>query len=117
MEETRVVGHATVKLKELSLQPCEAKTVRKMNTLQRKTSNRDIFSAARKSDSHQQQCGGTSPGDSQELQQPTVQVCPAQKGVPQPSGGYNKEREELGTMPKPQNDVREQIVTGAAVEV
>ncbi|XP_038033294.1 fibrocystin isoform X3 [Anas platyrhynchos] len=117
MEETRVVGHATVKLKELSLQPCEAKTVRKMNTLQRKTSNRDIFSAARKSDSHQQQCGGMSPGDSQELQQPTVQVCPAQKGVPQPSGGYNKEREELDTMPKPQNDVREQIVTGAAVEV
>uniref|UniRef100_A0A8B9QVR9 Uncharacterized protein n=1 Tax=Anas platyrhynchos TaxID=8839 RepID=A0A8B9QVR9_ANAPL len=117
MEETRVVGHATVKLKELSLQPCEAKTVRKMNTLQRKTSNRDIFSAARKSDSHQQQCGGMSPGDSQELQQPIVQVCPAQKDVPQPSGGYNKEREELDTMPKPQNDVREQIVTGAVVEV
>uniref|UniRef100_A0A8B9BGR9 PKHD1 ciliary IPT domain containing fibrocystin/polyductin n=1 Tax=Anser brachyrhynchus TaxID=132585 RepID=A0A8B9BGR9_9AVES len=117
MEETRAVGHAAVELKEMSLQPYEAKTVRKMNTLQRKTSNRDIFSAARKSDSHQQQCRGTSLGDSQELQQPTVQVCPAQKDVPQPSGGYNEEREGLDTMPKPQNDVREQIVTEAAAEV
>ncbi|XP_035178129.1 fibrocystin isoform X2 [Oxyura jamaicensis] len=115
MEETRADGHATVQLKELSLQPCEAKTVRKTNGLQRTTSNRDIFSAAKNSVSHQHQCGGMSPGDSQEPQQPTVQVCHAQKHVPQPSGGYNKEREELDMMPKNGNDIREQIVTGAAV--
>ncbi|NXI68982.1 PKHD1 protein, partial [Anseranas semipalmata] len=116
MEETGAVGHATIRLKELSLQPCEAKSVRKVNTLQRKTSNRDIFSSARKSDSHQHQSGGTSPGDSLELQQPTILGCPAQKDVPRPSAGCNEERERLDTMPKPQNDVREQIVMGTTAE-
>ncbi|NXL83094.1 PKHD1 protein, partial [Alectura lathami] len=116
MEETGAVGHAAGQLKELSLQPCEAKLVRKMNTLQRKTSNRDIFSSARKTDGHQRQCEGTSPGDSLELQQASVLGYSTQKDIPQPSAGYNKDREGLNMMPRPQNEVREEIAVGEAAE-
>ncbi|KAK1207578.1 PKHD1 protein, partial [Pygoscelis papua] len=113
MEGTGAVGHATGRLEELNLQPCEAKSVRKMSTIQRKTGNRDTFSSAWDSDSHQQPCEGTS-GDSLELQHPTVLRCSSQKDVPQPSAGYNEEREKSERMPKPQNDVGEHAAVVAA---
>ncbi|KAF1608346.1 Fibrocystin, partial [Eudyptes chrysolophus] len=113
MEGTGAVGHATGRLEELNLQPCEAKSVRKMSTVQRKTGNRDTFSSAWDSDSHQQPCEGTS-GDSLELQHPTVPRCSGQKDVPQPSAGYNKEREKSERMPNPQNDVGEPAAVVAA---
>ncbi|NXC48112.1 PKHD1 protein, partial [Penelope pileata] len=115
-EEIGAVRHAIGQPKEISLQPCEAKSVRKMNTLQRKTSNRDIFSSGSKSDNHQQQCGGTSPEDCLELQQASVLGCSAQKDGPQASAGCKKEREDMDMMCKPQSDVREQIPTGVAAE-
>ncbi|XP_059687939.1 fibrocystin [Gavia stellata] len=114
LEGTGVVGHAAGQLEELNLQPCEAKSVRKMSTVQRKTRNRDTFSSARNSDSHQQPHEETSPGDSLELQQPTVPRCSSQKDVPQPSAGYNKEREKSERMPKPQNEVGEHVAVVAA---
>ncbi|KAM6272624.1 fibrocystin isoform 3-T4 [Spheniscus humboldti] len=113
MEGTGAVGHATGRLEELNLQPCEAKSVRKMSTVQRKTGNRDTFSSAWDSDSHQQPREGTS-GDSLELQHPTVLRRSSQKDVPQPSAGYNKEREKSERMPKPQNDVGEHAAVVAA---
>ncbi|KAF1633273.1 Fibrocystin, partial [Eudyptes filholi] len=113
MEGTGAVGHATGRLEELNLQPCEAKSVRKMSTVQRKTGNRDTFSSAWDSDSHQQPREGTS-GDSLELQHPTVPKCSGQKDVPQPSAGYNKEREKSERMPNPQNDVGEPAAVVAA---
>ncbi|KAF1588746.1 Fibrocystin, partial [Eudyptes moseleyi] len=113
MEGTGAVGHATGRLEELNLQPCEAKSVRKMSTVQRKTGNRDTFSSAWDSDSHQQPREGTS-GDSLELQHPTVPRCSGQKDVPQPSAGYNKEREKSERMPNPQNDVGEPAAVVAA---
>lgn len=113
MEGTGAVGHATGQLEELNLQPCEAKSVRKMSTVQRKTGNRDTFSSAWDSDSHQQPREGIS-GDSLELQHPTVPRCSSQKDVPQPSAGYNKEKEKSERMPKPQNDVGEHAAVVAA---
>ncbi|KAF1512602.1 Fibrocystin, partial [Eudyptula albosignata] len=113
MEGTGAVGHATGRLEELNLQPCEAKSVRKMSTVQRKTGNRDTFSSAWDSDSHQQPREGIS-GDSLELQHPTVPRCSSQKDVPQPSAGYNKEKEKSERMPKPQNDVGEHAAVVAA---
>ncbi|NXW41207.1 PKHD1 protein, partial [Nyctiprogne leucopyga] len=108
MEGTEAVGLATGQLEELNLQPCEAESVRKTSAVQRNTGNKDILSSARISDSHQQLCGGTSPGDSLELQQPTVAECSSQKDVPQPSAGY-EEREKSKRMPKPQNDVGQHV--------
>ncbi|NXG59728.1 PKHD1 protein, partial [Hemiprocne comata] len=91
MEGTRAVGHTTREPEELNLQPCEAKSVIKMSTVQCKTGNRDTFASARNSDSHQQPCEGTS-GDSLELQQRAVLRCSSQKDVPQTSTGYDEER-------------------------
>ncbi|XP_019330099.1 PREDICTED: fibrocystin [Aptenodytes forsteri] len=113
MEGTGAVGRATGRLEELNLQPCEAKSVRKMSTVQRKTGNRDTFSSAWDSDSHQQPREGTS-GDSLELQHPTVPRCSSQKDGPQPSPGYNKGRETSERMPKPQNDVGKHAAVVAA---
>ncbi|XP_075606537.1 fibrocystin isoform X7 [Balearica regulorum gibbericeps] len=113
MEGTGAVGHATGQLEGLNLQLCEAKSVRKMSTVRCKTGNRDTFSSARNSDSHQQLHGGTTPGDSLELQQPTVPRCSSQKDVSQPSAGY-KERQKSKRMPKPQNDVGEHVAVVAA---
>ncbi|XP_076188719.1 fibrocystin isoform X2 [Aptenodytes patagonicus] len=113
MEGTGAVGRATGRLEELNLQPCEAKSVRKMSTVQRKTGNRDTFSSAWDSDGHQQPREGTS-GDSLELQHPTVPRCSSQKDGPQPSPGYNKGRETSERMPKPQNDVGKHAAVVAA---
>ena len=112
-EATGAVAHATGQLEELNLQPCEAESVRKMSTVQHKTGDRDTFSSARKSVSHQQLRGGTS-SDSLELQQPTVRGCSSQKHIPQPSAGYNKERGKSERMPKHQNDVGEHVAVVAA---
>ncbi|XP_014793785.1 PREDICTED: fibrocystin-like, partial [Calidris pugnax] len=112
MEGNGAMGHATGQLEDLNLQPCEAKSVRKMNTVQRKTGDRDTFSSAGKS--HQQVHRVTSPGDSLELQQPTVPGCSRQKDVPKPSAGYKKEREKTERMPKPQNDLGEHVAVVAA---
>ena len=113
-EATGAVAHATGQLEELNLEPCEAKSVRKMSTVQHKTGDRDTFSSARKRDSHQQLHGGTSPSDSLELQQPTVRGCSSQKDIPQPSADYNKERGKSERMPKHQNDVGEHVAVVAA---
>lgn len=104
MEGTGPVGRATGQPEELNLQPRETKVVRKMGT----------FSSGRNSDSHQQPSEGTSPGGSLELQQPAVPRHSNQKDVPQPSAGYNEEREKSKRMPKPQNDVGEHVVVVAA---
>ncbi|XP_029893831.1 fibrocystin [Aquila chrysaetos chrysaetos] len=114
MEAIGAVAHATGQLEELNPQPCEAKSGRKMSTDQCKTGDRDTFSSAGKSDSHQPLRGGTSPGDSLELQQLPVPGCSSQKDVTQPSPGYNKEREKSQRMPKHQNDVREHVAVVAA---
>ncbi|PKU34104.1 fibrocystin [Limosa lapponica baueri] len=114
MEGTGAMGHATGQLEALNLQPCETKSVRKMSTVQCKTGDRDTFSSARKSDSHQQVRRVTSPGDSLELQQPTVPGCSRQKDAPKPSAGYKKEREKIERMPKPQNDLGEHVAVVAA---
>ncbi|XP_054677399.1 fibrocystin isoform X8 [Grus americana] len=112
-EGTGAVGHATGQLEGLNLQLSEAKSTRKTSTVQCKTGNRDTFSSARNSDSHQQLHGGTTPGDSLELQQPTVSRSSSQKDVSQPSAGY-KERQKSKRMPKPQNDVGEHVAVVAA---
>ncbi|XP_027664450.2 fibrocystin isoform X1 [Falco cherrug] len=114
MEGTGAVGCAPGQLEELNLQPCEPKPVRKMSTVQRKTGDRDTLASARKSDSHQQLYGGTSPGDSLQLQQPAVPGCSSQKDAPQPSAGYKKEREMSERMPNHQNDVGEHVAVVAA---
>ncbi|NXE10748.1 PKHD1 protein, partial [Lophotis ruficrista] len=111
-EGTRAVDHATGKLEELNLQPRAVKSLRKRSTVQCNTG--DTLSSARNSDSHQQLRGGTSPGVSLELQQPTVPGCSSQKDVPQPSVGYNKEREKSERMPRPQNDIGEHVAVVAA---
>lgn len=103
MEGTGPVGHATEQPEELNLHPCETKVVRKMNT----------FSSGRNSDHHQQPTEGTSPGDSLELQQPTVARHSKQKDVPQPSAGYNDEREKTKKMPKAQNNVGDHVAVVA----
>ncbi|NXE82096.1 PKHD1 protein, partial [Cochlearius cochlearius] len=113
MEGTGAAGDVTGQLKELNLQPGEAKSVTKLSTVQQKTGNRDTFSSARKSDGHQQPCEGTS-FDSLELQQPNKPRCSRQKDVPQPSAGCNEEREKSKRMPKPQNDVGEHVAVVAA---
>ncbi|XP_062494516.1 fibrocystin isoform X2 [Pezoporus occidentalis] len=112
MEGTGAVGHATGQLKELNLQPCEAKPVTKMSTLQCKTVDKDTFSSARKSDSYQKLCGVKS-GDSLELPQ-TVLGCTSQKDVLQTSAGYSNKREMSERMPECQNDVREHVAVVAA---
>lgn len=114
MEGTGAKGHATGQLEELNLQPCEAKPVCKMSTAQHKTGDRDTFSSPRKSDSHQQLRRVTSPGDSLELQQPTVPGHSSHKDGPQPSTGYKKEGEKSEQMPKLQNDVGEHVAMVAA---
>nr|XP_009942694.1 PREDICTED: fibrocystin [Opisthocomus hoazin] len=114
VEETGAVAHASGQLEELNLQPCEAKAVRKTSIVQRKTGRRDTLSSARRSGSYQQLCRGTCPGDSLELQQPTVTGCSRQKDVPQPSAGYNEEREKSERMPIPQKDVRDHVAVVAA---
>ncbi|XP_074717461.1 fibrocystin [Strix uralensis] len=114
IEATGAVAHATGQLEELNLQPCEAKSMRKLSTVQCNTDNRDTFSSARKSDNHRQIHGGTCPGDSLELRQPTVLGCSSQENVPQLSTGYNKEREKSKRMAKPQNDVREHVAVVSA---
>ncbi|NXW03822.1 PKHD1 protein, partial [Fregetta grallaria] len=114
MEGTGAMGHATGQLEELNLQPCKAKSVRKMSIVQCKTGDIDTFSSARNSDSLQQPREGPSPGDSLELQQPKVPRCSSQKDVPQPSAGYTEEREKSERMPKPQNDVGEHVAVVAA---
>ncbi|NXC66321.1 PKHD1 protein, partial [Anhinga anhinga] len=114
MEGTGAVVRATGQREELNLQPCEAESVRKMSTVQHKRGNRDTFSSARKGDSHQQPHQEASPGDSLELQQPTVPRCSGQKDSPQPSAGYKEEREKSERMPKPQNDVGEHRAVVAA---
>lgn len=113
-----MVRHEMGQGKDLSPQPCEVTPVRKANTLQRKTSNRDIFSSARKGANHQQPFGGatTTPGNSMELQQASVPGCSAQKDVPQAPDGCNEERGNLDVMCSPQEEVREQIAVGAAAE-
>ncbi|XP_042688670.1 fibrocystin isoform X6 [Centrocercus urophasianus] len=116
VEETGAVRHEVGQGKELSPQLCEATPVRKANALQRKTSNRDIFSSARKGGNHQQPCGGTAPGGSVELQQASVLGCSAQKDVPQPPDGCNEERGNLDAVYSPQEEVREQIAMGTAAE-
>ncbi|XP_009887276.1 PREDICTED: fibrocystin [Charadrius vociferus] len=113
-EGTGAMGHATGQPEELNLQPYEAKSVRKMNTVQYKTGDRDPFSSARKSDSHQQLCRATFPDDSLELQQPTASGCSSQKDDLQPSAGYSKEREKTERIPKPQNDLGEHVAVIAA---
>ncbi|NWU65963.1 PKHD1 protein, partial [Pterocles burchelli] len=114
MERTGGVGHATGQLEDLNPQPCEAKSERKMSTVQHKTGDRDTFFSARKGDSHQQLHGGTSLGDPLELHQPTILGCSNQKDVPQPSAAYKKERDKSERMPRPQNDVSEHVVVVAA---
>ncbi|XP_063186731.1 fibrocystin isoform X2 [Chroicocephalus ridibundus] len=114
MEGTGAKGRATGQLEELNLQPCEAKPVCKMSTAQHKTGGRDTFSSPRKSDSHQQLRRVTSPGDSLELQQPTVPGHSSHKDGPQPSTGYKKEGEKSEQMPKLQNDVGEHVAMVAA---
>lgn len=116
VEETGAVRHEVGQGKELSPQLCEATPVRKANALQRKTSNRDIFSSARKGGNHQQPCGGTPPGGSVELQQASVLGGSAQKDVSQPPDGCNEERGNLDAVYSPQEEVREQIAMGAAAE-
>ncbi|XP_052546715.1 fibrocystin isoform X1 [Tympanuchus pallidicinctus] len=116
VEETGAVRHEVGQGKELSPQLCEATPVRKANALQRKTSNRDIFSSARKGGNHQQPCGGTAHGGSVELQQASVLGCSAQKDVPQPPDGCNEERGNLDAVYSPQEEVREQTAMGAAAE-
>ncbi|NWY49817.1 PKHD1 protein, partial [Chionis minor] len=113
MEGIEAMGHATGQLEDLNLQPCPTKSVRKMSTVRCKTGDRDTFSSARKNDSHQQLCRAC-PGDSLEPQQPTVPGCSGQKDLPQPSVGYNKERERTKRMPKPQKDVGEHVAVVAA---
>lgn len=113
MEAIGAVAHATGQLEELNPQPHEAKSGRKMSTVQCKTGDRDTFSSAGKSDSHQPLRGGTSPGDSLELQQLSDQGCSSQKDVTQPSPGY-EEKEKSQRMPKHQNDVREHVSVVAA---
>ncbi|KAM9563714.1 fibrocystin [Guaruba guarouba] len=112
MEGTGAVGHATGQFKELNLQPCEAKPVRKMSTVQCKTVDMDTFSSARKSDSHQQLCGVTS-SDSLELPQTAALGYSSQKDALHISAGY-KEREMSERMPECQNDVREHVTEVAA---
>ncbi|XP_061845579.1 fibrocystin [Colius striatus] len=113
-EGTEAVGHATGQLAELNLQTCEAKSVRMTSTVQCNKINRDTFPSAKNSDSHQQLPGGISLGNTLGLQQPTVLGSSIQKNNPQPSSGYNEEREKSGSMPKPQNDVGEQVAMVAA---
>ncbi|NXJ66569.1 PKHD1 protein, partial [Rostratula benghalensis] len=112
VEGTGAMGHVTGQLDELNLQPREAKSVIKTSTIQ--TGDRNSFSSARKSDSHQQLRRVTSPGDSLELQQPTVPGCSKQKDTPKPSGGFKKEREKIERVPKPQNDLGEHVAVVAA---
>lgn len=114
MEGTGAMGHATGQPEELNLQPCAAKSVRKMSTVQLKTGDRDLFSSARTSDSRQQLCRATFPDDSLELQQPTVSGCSSQKDGPQPSAGYHREREKTERIPQPQNDLGEHVAVIAA---
>lgn len=114
MEAIGAVAHATGQLEEMNPEPCEAKSGRKMTTVQGKTGDRDTCSSAGKSDSHQPLRGGTSPGDSLELQQLTDLGCSSQKDVTQPSPGYNKEKEKSQRMPNHQNDVREHVAVVAA---
>ncbi|XP_068867901.1 fibrocystin isoform X2 [Aphelocoma coerulescens] len=111
MEETGAVGPATGQAEELNLQPREATSARKPSTVRSKA---DTFPSARKSGSPPQPHGGRSPGDSMELQQPTVPGSSSQKEVPQPSAGYSQEREKSKRMPKHQNDVRECVAMVAA---
>lgn len=111
MEGTGAVGHATGQLKELNLQPCEAKPVRKMSTVQCKTVDKDTFSSDRKSDSCQQR--GVTSGDCLEIPQTTVLGCSSQKDVLQTSAGYNK-REVSERMPECQNDIGEHVTVVAA---
>lgn len=113
-EETGAVGPATRQAEELNLQAHEAKSASKPSTAQSKAADRHTFPSARKSDSHPQPHGGTSPGDSGELQQPTVPGCSSQKEVPQPSAGCSQEREKSERMPQHQNDVRECVAMVAA---
>ncbi|RLW12268.1 hypothetical protein DV515_00000609, partial [Chloebia gouldiae] len=114
MEGRGAVGAATGHAEELNLQPCEAKSARKPSTVQPKTGDRNTFPSARKSDSHQQRCGGRAPGDSEELEQPAVPGCSSQKQMPQPSAGHSQEREKPERMPQPQSDVRECVAMVAA---
>ncbi|KAM6083161.1 fibrocystin [Chlamydotis macqueenii] len=109
-EGTGAVDHATGRLEELNLQPREVKSLRKRSNM----GNADTLSSARKNNSHQQLHGGTSPDVSLELQQPTVLGCSSQKDVPQPSTGYNEEREKSKRMPRPQNDIGEHVAVVAA---
>ncbi|XP_064506857.1 fibrocystin isoform X1 [Pseudopipra pipra] len=114
MAGTGAMGRATGQLEELNLPPCEAKSVRKLNNVQRKTGDRHPFSSARKRDSRQQPRGGRIPGDPVEHQQPITPGCSSQKEVPKPSAGYNQEREESKRMPRHQNDVGEHVAMVAA---
>ncbi|XP_069706944.1 fibrocystin [Phaenicophaeus curvirostris] len=107
------VGHGTGEREKLNLQPCQVKSVRKVTSVQCNTGNRDTFSSARNSDSHQHLQGGTS-GDSLELQQPSAVGHCSQKDMPQPSAGHSEEREKSERMPKPQNDVGEYVAVVAA---
>ncbi|NXD80162.1 PKHD1 protein, partial [Halcyon senegalensis] len=107
--ETGAVAHATGQL-----HPCEAMSKRKTSTVQRTSGNGDTFTSARSSDSHKELHEGTCPGDSLELQQPSVLGCFKQKDVPQPSASYNKEKENSERMPKPQNDAGEHVAVVAA---
>ncbi|XP_065690442.2 fibrocystin [Patagioenas fasciata] len=104
MEGTGPVGHVTEQPEELNLHPCETKVVRKIST----------FSSGRNSVQQQQPSEGTSPGDSLELQQPTVPRHSNQKDVPQPSVGYNGEREKTKKLPRPQNNVGDHVAVVAA---
>ncbi|XP_067150956.1 fibrocystin [Apteryx mantelli] len=114
VEENRTVGDARGQLKELNLQPLEARLDGKTNTVQRKTGHRDISSMARKNDSCQQPCGGASLGDSLDLQQLAVPGLSGWKDAPQPSAGHSEEREKAERVPTLQNDTREEIAMGAA---
>ncbi|XP_053919594.1 fibrocystin [Cuculus canorus] len=113
-EGTRAVGHGLGQREKLNRKPCEVKSVRKATTVQSNTGNRDTISSARNSDSHQHLHGGTSPGDSLELQQPTAVGSCSQKDVPQPSAGYNEGRGKSERVPRPQNDVGEYVAVVAA---
>nr|XP_009675177.1 PREDICTED: fibrocystin isoform X1 [Struthio camelus australis] len=114
MEENGTVDNVRGQLKELNLQPLEARSDGKTNTVQCKAGHRDILSTARKNDSHQQPCGGLSPGDSLELQQRAVPRLSSWKDAPQPSNGHSEEREKAERVPKLQNDIREEVAMGAA---
>ncbi|NWW89268.1 PKHD1 protein, partial [Rhynochetos jubatus] len=106
-------GYTTGQLEELNMQSCEVKPARKMSPVPHSTGYRDVSSSAR-SDHHQQLHEGTSPGDSLELQQPTVPACSSQKDISQPPPCYSEERKKSKRRLKPHNDVRDHVTVVAA---